>query len=155
MNIWAVPVYTVLLSQSIGTVAFSTTLKRDCLSEAELAPAVVGMTTPNAAAARAMLAVGVRAATDVTGFGLLGHLSSLLEASGVAGEITAPAVPLLPRARDAATRGAIPGGSQRNLASLAETTTFGGGVDEIDRKSTRLNSSHGYISYAVFCLKKK
>src|SRR5439155_34721 len=80
-----------------------------------LAPAVAAMTRLNAAAARAMLAVGVHAATDVTGFGLLGHLRSLLEASGAAAEVTAHAVPLLPHARDMAARGAVPGGTQRNL----------------------------------------
>src|SRR2546426_6741193 len=132
-NAGARPGDALVLTKPIGTGILTTALKRDLLTAADLAPAVVVMTTLNAGAARAMRAVDVHAATDVTGFGLLGHLSSLLEASGVAGEITAPAVPLLPRARDAATRGAIPGGSQRNLASLAETTTFGGGVDEITR----------------------
>src|SRR5207245_6290731 len=91
------------------------------------------LTTLNAAAARAMLAVGVHAATDVTGFGLLGHLHSLLEASGAAAEVTAHAVPLLPHARDMAARGAVPGGTQRNLTSLADSVSFPAGVDETTR----------------------
>src|SRR5204862_3121236 len=78
-------------------------------------------------------AVGVHAATDVTGFGLLGHLHSLLEASGAAAEVTAQAVPLLPQARDMAARGAVPGGTQRNLASLVDSVSFSAGVDETTR----------------------
>src|SRR5256884_8138571 len=91
------------------------------------------MTTLNAGAARAMLGVGVHAAPDVTGFGLLGHLRTLLEASGVAAEVRAAAVPLLPRAREAAERGAIPGGSERNAAAVAATVSFGAGVDRTAR----------------------
>src|SRR5207247_475438 len=71
--------------------------------------------TLNAGAARALRAVDVHAATDVTGFGLLGHLHSLLTASGAAAEVQAAAVPLLARARELAERGAIPGGTRRNL----------------------------------------
>ena len=93
--------------------------------------------------------LGVHAATDVTGFGLLGHLCSLLEASGVAGEITAPVVPLLPHARDAAARGAIPGGTQRNLASLADAATFGAGVDEITRTLLADAQTSGGLLIAV------
>ena len=98
-----------------------------------MAPAVAAMTTLNAGAARAMLGVGVHAATDVTGFGLLGHLRTLLEASGAAAEVRAAAVPLLPRAREAADRGAIPGGTERNAASVADAVSFAAGVDQMAR----------------------
>jgi selenide, water dikinase len=91
------------------------------------------MTTLNAGAARAMTAVAVHAATDVTGFGLLGHLHGMLEASGTSAEVTAAAVPLLPRARELAERGAIPGGTERNRASAAEWATFASGIDEAIR----------------------
>src|SRR5207253_6550411 len=120
-NAGARPGDALVLTKPIGTGVLTTALKRDLLSEPELARAVTVMTTLNAAAARAMLAVGVHAATDVTGFGLLGHLHSLLEASGAAAEVTAHAVPLLPHARDMAARGAVPGGTQRNLTSLADS----------------------------------
>ncbi len=132
-NAGARPGDALVLTKPIGTGVLTTALKRDLLSEPELAPAVAAMTTLNAAAARAMLAVGVHAATDVTGFGLLGHLHSLLEASGAAAEVTAQAVPLLPQARDMAARGAVPGGTQRNLASLADSVSFSAGVDETTR----------------------
>ena len=132
-NAGARPGDALVLTKPIGTGVLTTALKRDLLSEPVLAPAVTVMTTLNAAAARAMLAVGVHAATDVTGFGLLGHLHSLLEASGAAAEVTAHAVPLLPHARDMAARGAVPGGTQRNLTSLADSVSFAAGVDETAR----------------------
>src|SRR3989442_6399780 len=70
-----------VLTKPIGTGGLTTALKRDLLSEAGPGEAVAVMTTLNAGAARAMAGVGVRAATDVTGFGLLGHLHTLLAAS--------------------------------------------------------------------------
>jgi selenide,water dikinase len=122
-----------ILTKPLGTGILTTALKRDLLSEADLAPAVAVMTTLNAGAARAMLAVGVRAATDVTGFGLLGHLQSLLRASRAAAEIDLATVPFLPRVREMAERGAIPGGTRRNLESLGGAVTFSAGVDEITK----------------------
>ena len=103
-NAGAKPQDVLVLTKPIGTGVLTTGLKRDLLSEAQLAPAVAAMTTLNAGAARAMLAAGVHAATDVTGFGLLGHLHSLLLASGAAAELTSAAVPLLPDLRRAFRR---------------------------------------------------
>jgi selenide, water dikinase len=119
-----------VLTKPIGTGVLTTALKRDLLTAADLAPAVASMTTLNAGAARAMLAVHVHAATDVTGFGLLGHLHNMLAASGAAAEIDASAVPLFARAAEVAARGAVPGGTQRNRDALAADVTFAPGVDE-------------------------
>ena len=132
-NAGARPGDALVLTKPLGTGVLTTALKRDVLSEADVAPAVTAMTTLNAGAARAMLAVGVHAATDVTGFGLLGHLRTLLEASGAAAEVRAAAVPLLPHAREAAERGAIPGGTERNAASVADAVSFAAGVDQTTR----------------------
>ena len=77
--------------------------------------AVEVMTTLNRDAARAAVAAGLRCATDVTGFGLLGHLAKLCRASGVGAVIEADAVPVLPAARAALAEGFVPGGSRRNL----------------------------------------
>jgi selenide, water dikinase len=122
-----------VLTKPIGTGVLTTALKRDLATAAELAPAVASMTTLNAGAARAMLAVGVHAATDVTGFGLLGHLHNMLAASGVTAEVDAAAVPLFPGAAELAGRGSIPGGTQRNRESLVPHVTFASGVDEPTR----------------------
>ncbi len=132
-NAGARPGDALVLTKPIGTGVLTTALKRDLLTAADLAPAVAVMTTLNAGAARALRAVDVHAATDVTGFGLLGHLHSLLTASGAAAEVQAAAVPLLPRARELAGRGAIPGGTRRNLESLAGAVEFAAGVDETTR----------------------
>jgi selenide, water dikinase len=77
--------------------------------------AVACMTMLNRDAARAALAAGVRCATDVTGFGLLGHLLKLVRASGVSAVVDAAAVPYLDGARAALAEGYVPGGSRRNL----------------------------------------
>jgi selenide,water dikinase len=77
--------------------------------------AIEVMTTLNGAASRSALAVGAVCATDVTGFGLLGHLYKLLRASGISAEIEAAAVPYVEGAREALADGYVPGGSRRNL----------------------------------------
>lgn len=77
--------------------------------------AVAVMTTLNRNAARTALAAGARCATDVTGFGLLGHLLKLCRASGVDAEIEAAAVPYVAGARESLAAGFVPGGSRRNL----------------------------------------
>ncbi len=77
--------------------------------------AVEVMTTLNRDASRAALTAGAVCATDVTGFGLLGHLFKLLRASGVSAEVDASSVPYVDGARDALEAGFVPGGSRRNL----------------------------------------
>ena len=77
--------------------------------------AVATMTTLNREASRAALAAGIRAATDVTGFGLLGHLYKMARASGVTAVVDAAAVPYLADARESLAQGFVPGGSRRNL----------------------------------------
>jgi selenide, water dikinase len=104
-----------VLTKPIGTGVLATALKRDALLETGMAEAVRSMTTLNDGASRAALRIGVSAATDVTGFGLVGHLTSMLEASKVAGEIAFEAIPILPHARNLAARGIVPGGTERNL----------------------------------------
>jgi selenide,water dikinase len=106
---------TLVLTKPVGTGILATALKRDALIETGMNEAVRSMTTLNDGAARAALRVGVSAATDVTGFGLIGHLTNMLEASKVAAEIAFDAIPILPHARNLASRGIVPGGTERNL----------------------------------------
>jgi selenide, water dikinase len=123
-----------VLTKPIGTGILATALKRDRIASSDMAEAVKSMTTLNAGAARAMKQAGraVHAATDVTGFGLLGHLKGLLQASGVAAEVDADAVPLLPRARELAAAGSVPGGTTRNLESVQGAVSWDG-IADVDR----------------------
>lgn len=93
--------------------------------------AVEVMTTLNAAASRAALQAGVRCATDVTGFGLLGHAFKLARASGVTAVIDHRAVPLIDGVRSAQRAGHMPGGSRRNLAWVAPHADFGSLSEEV------------------------
>lgn len=83
------------------------------------AQAVDVMTTLNRDASVAAVDAGAKAATDVTGFGLLGHLWKMMRASGVAAEIDAAAVPYIDGAREAARDGYVSGGTRRNLDWVA------------------------------------
>jgi selenide, water dikinase len=102
----------------------STAAKRGVATDEQLQLALDTMTTLNADAAAAMIRVGVRAATDVTGFGLTGHVSKMLRASGVAATLDAGAVPLLPGVLDLAQRDVVAGGTKRNHASVNPTTDW-------------------------------
>jgi selenide, water dikinase len=93
----------------------------------EVFPAAIEvMTTLNAEASRQALAAGLCCATDVTGFGLLGHLFKLARASGVTAIVDSAAVPLIDGARAALTAGYVPGGSRRNLDWVAPHADFDG-----------------------------
>jgi selenide,water dikinase len=95
------------------------------------ADAVQTMTTLNRDASRAALAVGVSCATDVTGFGLLGHLLKLCRASGVGAVVDSAAVPYLDAARPSLAAGYVPGGSRRNLDWVRPHLTSTVGEDEL------------------------
>jgi selenide,water dikinase len=132
-NAAAAPGDVLVLTKPIGTGIITTAIKKERARESTVAAAIRSMTTLNAEAALAARDAGVRAGTDVTGFGLLGHLRSMLKASGCAAEIHAAAVPLLPDVRELADAGFIPGGTTRNLESVAATTAFDDAVDRVDR----------------------
>jgi selenide, water dikinase len=93
--------------------------------------AVATMTTLNAAASTAAVAAGARCATDVTGFGLLGHLLKLVRASGVAAVLDAAAIPYLDGARQALADGYVSGGTRRNLDWVRPHVASAVGEDEL------------------------
>ncbi len=103
-----------LLTKPLGCGILATALKGEVVSEQEIAAAVNGMVALNAAAAEACLALGVRAATDVTGFGLLGHALEMATASGVRIELDTSDLPQYPRVTEMAELGLLPGGLHRN-----------------------------------------
>jgi selenide,water dikinase len=122
-----------VLTKPLGLGVASQALKQRRLADAELAQATAVMTTLNRGAKDAALAAGARAATDVTGFGLLGHLHHLLLGAKLAARLSAAAVPLLPFARRLAQQDACSGGSRRNLAAAQGFASFAPEIDEPQR----------------------
>ena len=114
-----------VLTKAIGTGILSTAAKRGVLGAAEQAALVQSMTTLNAVASRAAVALELHCATDVTGFGLLGHASHIARASGVTLRIDAALVPVLPGTRDALAAGALTGGAARNDQYLEPLVQLG------------------------------
>ncbi len=104
-----------VLTKSIGTGVIAQALRKEKADPAWIEAATRSMETLNRAACDAGLAHGVTAATDVTGFGLLGHLRHLLDASGLSAVLRSADVPQLPGAIEAARGGHVPGGSRKNL----------------------------------------
>jgi selenide,water dikinase len=131
-NAGARPGDRLVLTKPIGTGLVATAIKRGIASPAQRDAAVAAMTTLNAGAAAAMRRVGVRAATDVTGYGLVGHLGEMIRAAGVSARLVAGAVPLLPGARDLAAAGVVAGGTKLNLEAARRFTAFSG-VEASDR----------------------
>ena len=122
-----------VLTKPIGTGVITTAGKSGVVGEDVLAGAVKVMSALNAGASRAMTRVGVHACSDVTGFGLLGHLREMSEGCKLTARIEANAVPVLPGARELAESGQVPGGSRRNLASIDKVTDWADSVDPISR----------------------
>ncbi len=122
----------IVLTKPLGTGLISTAIKRGVATAEQIEAAVEVMTALNRSAAEAAVACGVRAATDVTGFGLLGHLAEMLEASQVGATLDHRRVPLLPGIGDLAAAGVVPGGTRRNLAAAGHVTRFGD-LDEVDQ----------------------
>ncbi len=128
-NVGVRPGDALVLTKPIGTGIVTVALRARALAERdgravdeetlpsgeEEAAAVVSMVRLNRDASRAAARFDVSAGTDVTGFGLLGHLGAMLRGSGAAAEVSVSAVPLLPGARRLLARGRVPGGSRRNL----------------------------------------
>jgi selenide,water dikinase len=120
------------LTKPVGGGVASTALKRGTAPEELSRAAIEVMCTLNREASEAACAAGANAVTDVTGFGLLGHVRELATASGLSAEIDAHAVPALPGVLEllASPEPPIAGGSRRNRAWIEEVATFGDTVSE-------------------------
>jgi selenide,water dikinase len=123
-----------VLTKPLGIGVVTTAAKQDVDARAAIGEAIALMTTLNRGACEAMLEVGVHAATDVTGFGLLGHLRNMTRASGLAATVWAEKVPVLDAAREYVRAGIAPGGTHANLRFSKEHVSFDDGIDD----STRL-----------------
>jgi selenide, water dikinase len=106
------------LSKPLGTGVITTAAKGDATDEATLQGALTSMLRLNRGAATVALECGARGSTDITGFGLLGHLAEMIEASGAGVAIEASRLPLLPGAQSLAAAGRFSGGMGRNRQYL-------------------------------------
>lgn len=107
-----------VLTKPLGSGVLTTAIKAGKLAESEIAEVTRVMAELNRAAGDVMLAVGPHACTDVTGFGLLGHLHTMAVASGVAAVLQSSAMPVLPRVRELIEEGVVPGGTRANEGFL-------------------------------------
>ncbi|MBI4469524.1 MAG: selenide, water dikinase SelD, partial [Acidobacteria bacterium] len=136
-NATARPGDQLVLTKPLGIGIITTGIKRGVADEATAAAAVHSMSALNAGGSDAMVRVGVNAATDVTGFGLLGHLHEMTAASRVGARIFASRVPVLSKAREMAGRDILPGGTVSN--------------HQFARRFTRYDQVIGTVDQLVLC----
>jgi selenide,water dikinase len=129
-NAGAKPGDQLILTKPIGNGILATAAKRGKLSPEDQVPMLEAMKTLNGLASRSALALGVRCATDITGFGLLGHMSHIARASKVTLRVALDSIPLFPRVREAVRAGLVTDGAKRNAEYLRELVRWDKGSDE-------------------------
>ncbi|MED4958131.1 selenide, water dikinase SelD [Paenibacillus macerans] len=132
-NAGAKPGDKLILTKPIGVGIMTTSIKKDQLSQEETERVTSVMTTLNKTAAEVMEPYEVHACTDVTGFGLMGHALEMAKGSGAGITIRKSAVPVLPRVRELAEQGFVPGGTKNNYAHVEADISFPEAMDQTDR----------------------
>lgn len=132
-NAGAKPGDKLILTKPIGVGIMTTSIKRDLVTEEERKLVTRVMTTLNKTTAEVMSDYNVHASTDVTGFGLLGHASEMAAASDVGIVIDHAQVPVLPRVKELAEAGAVPGGTKNNFDHVANVVTYPENMSQIDK----------------------
>ena len=132
-NDGARPSDVLVLTKPIGSGITTTAIKQGKATTEQERMVVKVMTTLNRDAAEAMVEVGVHAATDITGFGLLGHMQGMMEASGVSAIVTAGEVPKLRGLYDLIKDHAVPGGSMTNLQHVEEFVDWHTKIDDLTK----------------------
>jgi selenide,water dikinase len=127
-NRTARPGQALVLSKALGTGVIGQAIKKGEASEASAAAAIASMITLNRGAAQIGHAHGATAATDITGFGLLGHLLNIVRGSGASARVELERLPLLPGALELMRAKLCPGGSKANRAHVAELVRWRGGA---------------------------
>lgn len=123
----------IILTKPIGLGIITTAIKRGLASPELAKKAIKIMSTLNRDAAEVMLKVGAHSCTDVTGFGLLGHLKEMTRASKVDAVIYAGKVPVIKEAWDLAATGAVPGGTLSNMDFVSDTVEWDDAISRINR----------------------
>lgn len=119
-----------ILTKALGTGIIATALKQQRAGDEEIKAMTASMTALNRVGGEIIPRFKVHAMTDVTGYGLIGHLMEILDASDVAAELDSSALPLLPRARHWADEGALPGGLKANRKYYSKWIHFSDSVPE-------------------------
>lgn len=132
-NVGALPGDALFLTKPLGSGILTSAIKKGELAPDEQRAVIGVMTHLNRRAAEAMLTVGARAATDVTGFGLFGHLLGMVRDTQVGVTLSAAAVPFLPRVPELAARGVVSGGTRKNLAHFGAWCDFDPALTEAER----------------------
>ncbi|MFD0710887.1 selenide, water dikinase SelD [Paenibacillus sp. GCM10027626] len=122
-----------ILTKPIGVGIMTTAIKKEQLTAEEIARVTKVMAALNKTAAETMSRYEVHACTDVTGFGLLGHALEMAKGSQATITIDRQAVPILPRTRELAEQGFVPGGTKNNFAHVTPNVTFDPSLDQIDQ----------------------
>jgi cysteine desulfurase NifS/selenium donor protein len=130
-NSTARPGDALILTKPLGTGIISTAIKRGIADSASVTRIVELMTELNRVAAETMLTYPVNACTDVTGFGLLGHLKEMMCGAGVRAKLRVASIPVLEAAWEYALAGAIPGGTKNNLEFVGDHVTWGASTPEL------------------------
>jgi selenide,water dikinase len=118
-----------VLTKPLGSGVLSTAIKQQLLGPEAIAQVTEVMSALNRDASEAMVRVGVDACTDVTGFGLLGHLHEMARASGLSARVMAGAVPILPGVLDLIDQDVVSGGTRTNEAFVAQLVNWGDDVE--------------------------
>ena len=132
-NAGAKPGDVLVLTKPIGTGIITTGCKAGVAPPGSVETAVAIMATLNRAASEAMMQVGVNACTDITGFGLMGHLTGMLRASGVSALLSLSSVPVLPGATELLEQGVAPGGTHRNQAGVEDYVNWDDSLTDNDK----------------------
>ena len=122
-----------ILTKPLGTGIITTAAKAGVTDDATLAGAIEIMRQLNRAAGEVMVEAKVKSATDITGFGLVGHLLGMLRASGTAAKLRFSDVPLLPGVRELADRGVVPGGTRSNFDAFDSEVAWGSDITDEEK----------------------
>ena len=138
-----------VLTKPLGTGAVTTGIKRGLASAQVTAGAILNMVTLNKAAAEGAASVGIHAATDVTGFALLGHAIEMADGAGLGLELYIDALPVLGGAWEMLEQGVAPGATQRNLEYYGPRVEWGSGVTDVQKQLVADPQTSGGLLFAV------
>ena len=132
-NAGARPDDLLVVTKPLGTGIVTTAIKHDAASPSTVAKAIQSMSELNAQASAVARDHGAHAITDITGYGLLGHLRELLQASEVSAQIYADVIPVLPDVWELLHEGYVPGGTKRNLTAIENVVAWHPSIDAATR----------------------